>query len=151
MNDRERLDMWNAVCVKKGWAKKYELDSWLLSVGVKFTAAGSVVPDQMYALDNKYNTELQVRGVNGEHLATLVLQALTGMLMFSSKEIEETFWNETRDRFKEEFEVKIPALILPTYMRPTEKSKSKKNVDTIEKQPEETPKADTDTEKNNEN
>jgi hypothetical protein len=132
MTDREKLDMWNAVCVKKGWAKKYELDSWLLSVGVKFTSAGSIVPDQMYVLDNKYNTEMQVRGVNGEHLATLVLQAITGMLMFPNKDTEETFWNTTKERFKEEFQIKIPALILPVYMRPVEKNKETKSVDTLE-------------------
>jgi hypothetical protein len=141
MTDREKLDMWNDVCVKKGWAKKYELDSWLLSVGVRFTPAGSIIPDQMYAIDNKYNTELQVRGVNGEHLATMVLQAISGMLMFPNKEIEETFWNTTKARFKEEFKVSVPAEIMPYYMRPVPKvKKAKSDTDVLEKLPEE-PKA----------
>jgi hypothetical protein len=116
MNDREKLDVWNGICIKHGWAKPRELEQWLLKNSVRFTAAGDAIPDESYKLDNVYNTQTFVDGVPPEHLATLVLEALTGSLIFPNIEIDKTFWTIAIKRFKEEFELALPKTIVPNYV-----------------------------------
>lgn len=123
LTDRQKLDMWNDVCVSKGWAKKRELDTWLLKLGINFTSNGSVVPDESYKISNKYNIKMVVDGVTGEHLATLVLEALTGTLIFDSLELEKEFWDIAQRRFREEFEISIPKIVLPPYVKTFAKPK----------------------------
>lgn len=116
ITDIEKLHKWNEVCLSKGWSKKNELQMWLMQLGIRFTSAGSAVPDTLFVIDNKHNAEIQVRGVEGEHLATLVLEALTGTIIFNDLETEKTFWNVAIERFKEEFETDVPQEIIPNYI-----------------------------------
>jgi hypothetical protein len=116
MNDREKLDVWNNICIKHGWAKPRELEQWLLKNSIRFTAAGDAIPDESYKLDNVYNTQTFVDGVPAEHLATLVLEALVGALIFPNMEIDKAFWKVAVKRFKEEFELPFPKAIIPKYV-----------------------------------
>lgn len=116
MTDRDRLDVWNKICIKKGWAKKNELDKWLISVGIRFSPAGSIIPENIIQIDNKYNAEMHVRAAEGELLATLVLQVMTGMLVFPNKEVEKSFWDITINKFNEDYNTKVPNIIIPKYL-----------------------------------
>ena len=133
MTDREKLNVWNKVCIKNKWSDKYELDSWLLRSGITFTPSGSAIPSQVFMLDNKYNIELQVNGTTGEGLATLVIQALSGIIIFKDLESEKYFWEAVKKRFKDQFDIKIPIDIIPIYLRKKLRNKiNKKNYEKIE-------------------
>lgn len=121
MTDKDRLDVWNKVCLKNGWSKPYELEKWIISTGARFTGGGSIVPENTIILDNKYNIELQVMALDGEALATLVLEAMIGIITFPSLESEEIFWKSIKNKFKELHEVNLPNEIIPGYIRNSNK------------------------------
>lgn len=134
LSDREKLDLWNKVCIKNGWARPYEMDKWLLAMGIRFTPTGSVVPERVVQFDNKYNIEMQVNAVEGEMLATLVLEAMVGMVTFPSMETEKIFWDATKKKLNEVYEASIPDEVLPKYIREYEKFRVE-DVRTIRQQP----------------
>lgn len=117
MNDREKLDVWNTICIENGWSKPRELERWLLHCGIKFSGAGSAVPDQSMLVENKYNLQILIDGVEGEGLATLILEVLCGVLMFPSTELERLFWVYSQKRLKDEFNILIPEEIIPNYAK----------------------------------
>lgn len=117
LNDREKLDTWNVVCMQNGWSKPRELEKWLLRSGIKFSNTGSAVPDETTMINNKYNLDVIINAVEGEGLATLILESLTGTLMFGSIELEEMFWNETNQRLADEFKITIPIVLFPKYIK----------------------------------
>ena len=117
LNDREKLDAWNNVCMKKGWSKPRELDKWLMHSGIKFSDHGSAVPDQTMMIMNRFNLDVVLNAVEGEGLATLILEALTGTLMLASTELEEMFWAKTNKRLQDDFGTSIPTDLFPKYIK----------------------------------
>ena len=117
LNDKEKLDLWNQVCIEHGWSSPRELEKWLLHSGIKFSNSGSAVPDQVMMLMNKYNLDIVVKAVEGEGLATLILEALTGTLTFSSTELEKLFWSKVDSRLREEYDSAVPVTIVPNYVK----------------------------------
>lgn len=116
LSDFDKLHIWNEICIKNKWSKEYELEKWLLKVGVTFTANGSAVPNDYYEISNRYDLEVYVNGIGEEGLATLVLEYLSGVLKFKELGHEKYFWILVRRRMKKEFGVSIPKRIIPNYI-----------------------------------
>ena len=55
LSDFDKLHIWNEICIKNEWSKEYELEKWLLKVGVTFTSNGSAVPNDYYEISNRYD------------------------------------------------------------------------------------------------
>lgn len=116
LSDFDKLHIWNEVCQKIGWSKEYELEKWLLKIGVTFTSNGSAIPGDYYEISNKYDLEVYIKGIGGEGLATMILEYLSGVLKFKELEHEEYFWLLIQDRMKKEFQISIPKRIIPNYI-----------------------------------
>ena len=123
LNDKEKLDLWNKVCLEKGWSGPRELEKWLLHSEVSFSNNGSAVPGKSMSIDNKYNLDIVINAVEGEGLATLVLEALSGVLVFGSVDLEKMFWNIVGKRLKAEFQLTVPTQILSKYIKNDENPK----------------------------
>lgn len=117
MNDKEKLDTWNRVCMENGWSKPRELEKWILQSGVKFSNSGSSVPDVVMMIMNKYNLEVVLNAVEGEGLATLILEAIAGVLTFASVDLERMFWYSADERLRDEFSTSIPEDLFPKYLK----------------------------------
>ncbi len=113
---RERLDSWNKVCIENSWAQPREMDSWLMSQHVYFSPLGSAIAPDPQDVDNKYNVEMMVNGAGGEQLATLILEAIAGIMTFPTIELERIFWIKIQERLCEDFEVRIPEEVIPKYI-----------------------------------
>ena len=116
MTSREKLEIWEKICIKNSWAAPREMDQWLMKNMVRFSNTGSAIPSESYTVDNKYNTEMLVNAAEGEHLATLILEALSGILTFHSLETEKIFWANIKRRFKEDYKTEVPKIIIPKYL-----------------------------------
>jgi hypothetical protein len=117
MNDKEKLDFWNQICMEQGWSKPRELEKWLLHSGIRFSNSGSAVPDMILMVTNKYNLDVIIKSAEGEGLATLILQALSGILVFASVDLERMFWSKTDERLRSEYGTYIPENIIPNYIK----------------------------------
>lgn len=117
LNDKEKLDLWNKVCLENGWSKPRELERWLLHSGVKFSNSGSAVPDRAMSIENKYNLDIIIQAVEGEGLATLIIEYLTGVLTFRSVELEKLFWKKMSKRLREDYKMEMPQKIIPEYIK----------------------------------
>lgn len=134
LSDREKLELWDSICQKKDWSKPRELDAWLAKHGVYFTNAGSCVNlgPLIYRLENVNNTKVVVNSSKDHELATFVMQALSGILIFSDIEVEREFWSLTRERLKDEFDQDLPKEIVPKYHRAEVFVENKKSDDKID-------------------
>lgn len=119
LTDREKLELWDSICQNKKWSKPRELDSWLSKHGVYFTNAGSCVNlgPLIYRLENVSNTKVVINSGHDYELATFVMQALAGILIFNDIEVEREFWVLMHERLKEEFDQELPKELVPKYHR----------------------------------
>lgn len=117
MNDKEKLDTWNQICMEHGWSAPNELEKWLLHSGVKFSNSGSAVPNVIMMIENKYNLDIVIKASEGEQLATYILQVLTGMLVFPSIDLERLFWSWIDQKLRKEFNTSVPQHIIPNYIK----------------------------------
>jgi hypothetical protein len=113
LNDFDKLKIIEKICLKRGLAKKRELESWILKMGISFTSSGDAVPDEIYSFENKYDLKMIVNGISKQEFVTLILEALTGILTFKSLEIESLFWEEVTIRFRDELKTKFPKSLVP--------------------------------------
>lgn len=119
LTDREKLELWDVICLQNGWAVVNEIDKWLNKHGIYFTSAGSCINlgPYMFKLENEPNAKVIANGSTIDELVTFVLQALCGMLTFADVELEGKFWKLMRERFLLEFKQDIPVEIVPKYHR----------------------------------
>jgi hypothetical protein len=119
MTDKEKLEKWNKVCIKNGWASENEMYSWLGKHGVYFTNAGSCVNAGMfsYSIDNLDNVKLAVNSHEEEGLATMVLQVLSGIMIFPNYKTEREFWDTIKERLEKEYKIDFPDEIIPPAFR----------------------------------
>jgi hypothetical protein len=119
LTDKAKIDKWNEVCLDQDWAKDGELDKWLIAHGIAFTPAGSCVGMSLYVIRVKANEDIDklVTFTNGEEIATHVLEVLTGIICFSSTELENLFWQRTIDGMKAAFALFVPPEIVPKAVR----------------------------------
>jgi hypothetical protein len=117
-SDYEKINMWNTVCMSKGWAKPGELETWLQNNGVKFTGAGSAVPAvSIGTLSKDWEVDAAVDKTSDEGYATLILQILSGVITVGSAELEERLWWKIIDRSSKEFSLPFPEEVLPKRIR----------------------------------
>ncbi len=118
LTDREKLELWDTICIKNGWSSVNEMDRWLKKYNIYFTGTGSCVNYGFYLLliENQDNTKVVVNGSEIEELTTFVYQSLSGILIFASVDAEKAFWKHTHKRFKEEFNQDIPSELVPKYL-----------------------------------
>lgn len=113
MNDYEKLRVIEKICLKRGLAKKRQLDSWILKIGLVFTSQGDALPDEVYSVENKYDLNVIINGVEKQEFITLILEALSGILVFRDTEIETLFWEQIVKRFRDDFKIQFPKILVP--------------------------------------
>lgn len=117
-SDKEKVLIWNEICMKHDWAKEGELEKWLKTNKVKFSNAGSAIPDLCIGiLDKEEMVFSAVMATTDEGYATLVLQILTGVVRLATTSLEEYFWWRVVNRMVQEFNDRLPIQILPKSLR----------------------------------
>ena len=119
LSDHEKLALWDMTCIEFGWARMGEMDQWLSSQGIHFTGGGSCVHSNVFENRIFDIKEVQplINQLNGEELATAILQALCGILVFASTEIEKTFWLKAKEKMWKVFHLQVPFQVVPLYVR----------------------------------
>lgn len=127
--DKEKLEKWNDICMSMNWSQPHELETWLQMHGVMFTKAGSCVGINLVLGSKQISVAGQVdelvKSSTGESMATYILQAISGLLSFKVKpdaemlstELETIFWKTAVERCQLEWELDVPAEIMPKYVR----------------------------------
>lgn len=91
MTDRQKIELWEEICVTKGLASEGEFNLWLDEAEVFFTPAGSSIPTDVYRL-TRTSLDKILPESDYEQLATFVLEALSGVLQFQDSETYKYFW-----------------------------------------------------------
>ncbi len=131
LSDKEKLEKWNEICMAMNWSQPHELETWLQMHGVMFTKAGSCVGINLVLGSKQILAESQideiVKSSTGEAMATYILQAISGLLIFKVKPddatgmissmLETIFWRTSVERCQLEWELDIPPEIMPKYVR----------------------------------
>jgi hypothetical protein len=125
MTDIRKLEIFDSILMKRGLSKPRDLEQWLVGAGVSFTKAGDSIPDEVYTLENAYNIKIVANGSNKDTFLTMVLEALSGTLVFNNIENEKVFWKYAVLRLVDEFGVKLPKIILPKSIQFDTKMKDK--------------------------
>lgn len=93
--------------------KPRELDKWFLSNRISFTHYGDSIPAAVYSLGNNHEIKMFVNGVTSKQLIYLILETMTGMIIFKDIIQERIFWDNSQKRIRDEFSISIPKFILP--------------------------------------
>lgn len=119
LSDREKLNKWNDICISQGWADHGELEKWLAIHGFVFTNAGSCVSSSFVNFRASTNdiAEQLIKSGTGEEMATHILEALTGGLIFINSEVEVSFWKAAIERLSVEADLFMPPEIVPKSVR----------------------------------
>jgi hypothetical protein len=119
LTDKAKISKWNDICISMNWAQKGELDKWLLVHGILFTPGESCWGQSLSSVkvEDPITAAQIAKSTTGEALATHVLQALTGIMLFTSTEIETVFWQSTIERMSLEWELFLPPEIIPKMVR----------------------------------
>jgi hypothetical protein len=115
LTDIERVERWKEICIKHGFSGDTEIDFWLDEADVDFSGGGSATPLDSYALSIS-SLEKVLPNVDDEQLATFILEAITGVLIFNSLKTERYFWNKTEELLAHN-DILIPPEIKPSYVR----------------------------------
>lgn len=115
MTDYNKIKKWEEICLKYGYSLVNEVDNWLDQNNVEFTLNGSSVPMQIYIINDEDFLMNFIQDLDEEHLATLIIEFLSGMLLLKTKNLENIFWNYIINYFKNS-EITIPPEIIPTYI-----------------------------------
>jgi hypothetical protein len=116
MTDKDKIYLWNKICLESGYVTNNELEKWLLNSNIYFTSCGSAVPYAYYRLmiDNEYNLEVILKGSKTNDLITYILQTLCGLLQFCSINLEKKFWNTAQEILSQK--IYFPSEIIPQYL-----------------------------------
>lgn len=119
LSDRARIEKWNDICMSQGWSESGELEKWLGVHGILFTPAGSCLGLSLLTVkvEDLQAAEQLVKQGTGEAMATHVLEALTGILVFGGSEAESTFWKAAIERLQLEVDLFMPPEIVPRLAR----------------------------------
>lgn len=115
MTDEEKVELWETVCVENDLASISEFKFWLEEANVSFTATGSSVASENYLL-NKRVLEKGLESLDSEGLATLVLEYITGVLIFNSIEVEIYFWTNISQVLQKRG-IEVPQELVPAYIK----------------------------------
>jgi len=93
LSDRAKLDKWNDICISQDWAAAGELEKWLAIHGVMFSGAGSCVGSSLVTIKLSITEQAEqlAKSGTGEEFATHILEALSGLMIFSSSDLEMVF------------------------------------------------------------
>jgi len=118
LTDKQRLEKWNEICMKAGWAQPGELQMWTQKANVKFTRGDSCLAPESVAVvsDEKTAIAAAVNGT-GEAVATRLLEVYAGLLVFISSTLESKFWQTVIERMSKEFDIFLPPELVPKYIR----------------------------------
>lgn len=119
LTDREKIEVWEKLCVDNNFASTAETQFWLEDAAVFFTNSGSAVATDVYVLTQSSLQKILPKE-DGEQLATLVLEFLTGVLQFQDLETERYFWDTIEERFVADG-IEIPKEVKPSYLQKYER------------------------------
>lgn len=120
MTDLKKLEIFDKMLVKRGLSKPRSLEQWLYQTGVSFNRAGDSIPSEIYTLDNTHSVQVVANGSEAEVFLTMVMEAMTGSLVFTSQETEEVFWRCVASRCKDEFKIELPRILMPKNLKMSE-------------------------------
>jgi hypothetical protein len=119
LTDFERLKKWNDICIAKGWAKEGELEKLYKKANIQFTPGGSCMAPEVLTVKvtRKEDIPQITLACTGEAMATHVIEAYTGFLVFASTELDSEFWRAIIGRLDKEFDIFMPPELVPKYVR----------------------------------
>jgi hypothetical protein len=118
-SDQEKLALWDIVCIGNNWSHAGELERWLEGHGVRFTVSGSAVPMSPFRNEVKTveDAKKMVGKMNGEALATAIMQTICGLLVFMTTDAEKAFWSTAKERLWKAFHSDLPVQVVPLMYR----------------------------------
>jgi hypothetical protein len=119
LSDKAKLDKWNDICISQDWAQQGELEKWLMAHGIFFTGAGSCLNTSIVVIKMSSSQQAidNIKNSSSEEMATNILLALTGIMIFSSSECETDFWKAAIERLNVEADMFMPPEIMPKPVR----------------------------------